>query len=58
MFEGLRILCFNLRFFKEDDMINFFGCLFFDEINVGEEKIDVLVSCLYMVEFRFCSYEF
>lgn len=55
MFEGLRILCFNLRFFKEDDMINFFGCLFFDEINVGEEKIDVLVSCLYMVEFRFCS---
>lgn len=50
--EGLRILRFNPRPFKEDDMINFFGCLSFDETNAGEEKTDVLASRPYTAEPR------
>lgn len=35
-------------------MINLFGYLFFKEINVGSEMIDVLVIDKYIV-FRLCS---
>lgn len=42
--QEMKIPCFNPKQLEEDDMINLFGHLSFEETNAGSEMTDVLAT--------------